>query len=284
MKCKIITTKLGNIEFSTWGKGAPILILHGGHSNCQERLYHKGIDLKKYRLIIPSRPGYGATSLEGNNTPGESAKLCVELLNYLELDSVIIYGVSAGGLTAIEFAANYPGKVKKLILASAVTKSWEFPRDKNFNRAKIIFHPRYENFTWSMIRMSGMIAPAYTAKWFLKHFSSKACEKLEEKEIYSLVYALRHYRSYNGFTEDIKQGIEKSLLKRITCPTLIIHSEYDKMVSIDQAVFAHLLIPNSRLIKLQNDWGHLLWIGKDSCACLEHIGSFLEDAALGIEG
>lgn len=46
MDSKEIVTSLGAIEYSSWGTGEPILIIHGGHSNCQERLFHKGIDFK----------------------------------------------------------------------------------------------------------------------------------------------------------------------------------------------------------------------------------------------
>ena len=81
MNCKIVNTKLGAIEYSSIGNGIPILFVHGGHSNCNESLCHKGFDLEKYLLITPSRPGYGKTPLNGNRTPGQAADLISELLN-----------------------------------------------------------------------------------------------------------------------------------------------------------------------------------------------------------
>ncbi len=56
MNCEIINTKRGAIEYRLVGKGVPVLLVHGGHSNCHEKLCLKGFDLEKFQLIIPSRP------------------------------------------------------------------------------------------------------------------------------------------------------------------------------------------------------------------------------------
>lgn len=63
MNSKVINTKLGEIEYRLIGNGIPILFMHGGHSNCNETLCHKGFNLEKFKLITPSRPGYGRTPL-----------------------------------------------------------------------------------------------------------------------------------------------------------------------------------------------------------------------------
>lgn len=94
---EVVETRLGCIEYCTIGKGTPVLFLHGGHSNCNERLCLKGFDREKYQLIIPSRPGYGRTPLGNNRTPREAAALIAELIKYLGLESVVLYAISAGG-------------------------------------------------------------------------------------------------------------------------------------------------------------------------------------------
>jgi len=128
MKIETIETDKGQIEYSTVSEGIPILFVHGGHSNCRETLFHKGFDTSKVKLITPSRPGYGNTPLAGNFTPEKSADLIVTLLDYLKIDKVVLYAISAGGLTSITLAGKYPERVEKLILASALSKKW---LDKN---------------------------------------------------------------------------------------------------------------------------------------------------------
>lgn len=277
MRCKIIITALGTIEFSDWGKGEPVLIIHGGHSNCQERLFHKGIDLKQFRLIIPSRPGYGSTLHYLKNTPENTSVLFVDLLNHLQLEKVTIYGVSAGGLTAIALAGYLPGRIKKLVLASAVSKKWMTSADTTYKMAKLIFNPKVEQWTWTIIRKFSAIAPRLVAQGFHSQFSTKRNIEIEEKETYEIVEALNRYRSKEGFMADISQyRINDTIFNNITCPTLIIHSNYDNAVPVEHAMYANEMIRNSRLIILDNDWGHLLWIGKDSNRSTNIIFEFLK--------
>ena len=171
MNRKIVNTKLGLIEYSSIGKGIPILFVHGGHSNCKENLSHKGFNINKYRLITPSRPGYGKTPLNNNRTPRKTAALIIELINYLEIEKVIVYGISAGGLTAIELASSYPDRIIKLILASAVTKKWIAKNSKIYRSAIKIFNPKMEYLTWGMVHFFSLIFPKLIAKSFFSQFS-----------------------------------------------------------------------------------------------------------------
>jgi len=66
--------------------------------------------------------------VNNNNTPKKAANLIISLLDHLNIKKVIVYAVSSGRLTSIEMAGNYPDRVEKLILASALTKRW---LDKN---------------------------------------------------------------------------------------------------------------------------------------------------------
>lgn len=263
MTCRTINTERGVVELRISGKGIPVLFIHGGHSNCQERLVHKGLDKNQYQLITPSRPGYGRTPLSGHESPEAAAALLSALLDALDIDQGIVYGISAGGLTALAMAANYPGKVKKLILASAITKKWLDADSSTYKTAKRIFHPRMEGFTWSMVRLFASWAPRMMARNFIEEFSSLDHPEVTREEAAELAAALRKYRSGKGFINDIDQTLEVATLRRITCPTLILHSKYDKSVPPDHARHGAMEIENAMLHLLDNKWGHMIWIGED---------------------
>ncbi|UJH66734.1 alpha/beta fold hydrolase [Allomuricauda sp. SCSIO 65647] len=264
MKSKVTSTKLGDIEYRSIGSGIPVVFVHGGHSNCHETLCHKGFDLKKFRLITPSRPGYGKTPLRGNQTPRKSAALIAELLDFLSVEQTIVYGISAGGPTAIELAAQYPNKVHKLILASAVSKKWLDQNERIYKTARFIFNPKIEKLTWGMIRFFSRIFPKAMAKSFFVQFSIHPMGKLKRDDIQELVSALKHYNSGQGFLNDIDQDLTDNVLAKVKCPTLVIHSENDNSVHLSHARHAHKMIENSKLEILQNEWGHLFWIGADA--------------------
>lgn len=277
MKGKVINTKLGSVEYSSIGKGVPVLFVHGGHSNCNETLCHKGFDLQKYQLITPSRPGYGNTPLNNNKTPKQAADLIVNLLESLSIDKVIVYGISAGGLTAIELASNYPDKVSKLILASAISKKWLDKQGKIYKTAKKIFNPKIEQFTWGMVRFFSGIFPNMIAKSFYPQFSKNPIHKLKKDDIQELVSTMKNYNSKMGFLNDIDQNIDDESITKIECPTLIIHSENDNSVSLAHPEHANKMIENSKLEILQNEWGHLFWIGTDSKKSIEKTIKFIEE-------
>ena len=277
MQNKLINTKYGEIEYRILGEGQVVLFLHGGHSNCNENLCHKGFDLDKYQVIIPSRPGYGRTPLGNNTTPRQAADLIAELLNYLAIDNVIVYGISAGGLTAIEFASNYSKKTKKLLLASAVSRKWLDEQGKIYKMAKRMFNPKNEKIIWGMIRIFSKIFPAMIAKNFYPNFSSNQAHKLNKHDINELIATFKTYNSKNGFLNDIDQNISDDTLVAISCPTLIIHSENDTSVLLEHATHANKMIKNSKIEVLQNEWGHLFWIGEDSGASIGKVLRFIEE-------
>ena len=278
MNIRVIKTKLGDIEYSVAGEGKPILFIHGGHSNCRDVLSHKGFDLVTFQLITPSRPGYGKTPLGDNRTPLRAAELFVELMNSLGLEKVVVYGISAGGLTAIELASNHPSRVSKLILASAVSKKWLDEEEQTYKIARIVFNPKIEKFTWGMVRFFFSLFPHLIAKSFFSQFSSRPIHKLEKSDVQELAKTLRHYGSGTGFLNDINQNISEGVICKIECPTLIIHSENDNSVSLEHSVYSDEMIKTSILETLDNEWGHLFWIGKDSESSIEKVTRFIDES------
>ncbi len=259
----IIETSKGSIEYSVVGKGKPILFLHGGHSNCRDTLFHKGFDLNEFLLITPTRPGYGKTSIYKSGSPIDSAELIVELIKHLQLDSITVFGISAGGPTALALSAHFPNYVSKLILVSAVSKLWPERTSTVYKMAKIIFHPSLEQLIWKLIRTFSILAPRLLAKNFFKEFSTKKVSQLDYHDVKQLVGMFQDYESNQGFMLDVKQCIRPEIIQMITCPTLIIHSKNDHSVPMYHAKWVHQLITNSKLIELDNEWGHLIWLGSD---------------------
>ncbi len=277
MDIKIINTKLGEIEYSTTGKGEAVLFITGGHTNCNSTLWHKGFDLKKFQLITPSRPGYKNTPLSDNKTPKQAADLIISLLDYLRIDKVILYGISAGGLTTIELAGNYPERVKKLILASSVSKEWLDKNGNIYKTARHLFNPNIERYVWGMIRFFSGLFPNMIAKIFYPEFTTNQSHKLKKEDVKELMSMFENFSSGKGFMNDINQNIDDDVFSRIKCPTLIIHSKNDNSVKFEHALHSNKMIKNSELIELNNEWGHLFWIGTDSKKSIEKTIKFIDD-------
>lgn len=273
--CKTIDTEFGQIEYAIRGKGIPVVLFHGGHSNCEESLFLKGYDLSRYMLIIPSRPGYGNTPLGQYNTPKEAAILVDSLLSKLGIEKIIVVGISAGGLSAIAYAAQFPGKTQNLILISAVTKKWLNENDELYKKGTRIFSPKREKLSWKLFRSFFRLFPKKMTKVLFNELSTVKEPKITSEEIEELREMTFKQASGSGFITDLNQTIEEGTLNKVSCPTLILHSENDKSVPLEMANHAHMSIKNSILKTYRNKWGHLLWVGEESKYPIKDLNEFL---------
>lgn len=174
-------------------------------------------------------------------------------------------------------AGNYPNKVSKLILASAVSKKWLDEQGKIYKTAKKMFNPKIEKIVWGMVRFFSSIFPNMIAKNFYPQFSKNPVHKLKKVDIKELVSTMKFYNSKMGFLNDIDQNINDEIITKIKCPTLIIHSENDSSVPLEHAKYSNQMITSSIIEILQNDWGHLFWIGADSKSSIEKTIEFIKE-------
>lgn len=275
-----IETSKGIVEYTSLGNGRPMLIVVGGHTNCKETIFHKGLDHDKFCFITPSRPGYGLTPLtDENKTPKGTSDLIVALLDKLNIEKTTVVGISAGGLTALEIAANYPDRVENLILMSALTKKWFVTTDSVYKAAKMIFAPKIEPVTWFFYRLFFRLFPILMTKTMFKQLSTFRPVQFTEDEVQELKQMTLIMRSYKGFDNDLDQNIDRDILKKIKCPTLILHSENDNSVDLSHAQNAKDNIKGSKLFTFNNHWGHLLWLGTDYNPIVKEFKQQIEHTA-----
>ncbi len=275
MKCYVVHTNLGTIEYSIKGQGKPVIFFHGGLSNCRDTLWHQNWDLTSYQLITPSRPGYGKTPLAQNGSPKKVARLVHQLLVELDISSPIIVGISAGAPAAIAYAALYPQDTHSLILMSAVTKRWITKGDPMYSRIIRLFGSRYYKNKWKIYRAYFGLMPKLAANNLLREMSSKPQARTTAPETAQVKEMVFNSATGEGLYTDLKLNTSKRLLQNVQCPTLILHSEYDKLVPLDMAFYAEQTIPNTKVKTYPNKWGHLLWVGADSRPPLTDIQKFL---------
>ena len=85
-----------DLELFEAGSGPPLLFLHGagGFAPSQPFVPHLSV---QHRLIAPSHPGFGNSSLpEWLDNVDDIAHLYLELLDVLKLDKIDLIGASVG--------------------------------------------------------------------------------------------------------------------------------------------------------------------------------------------
>lgn len=117
---KYATVNGVKIYYEEYGKGEPLLFLHGNSQSIEAFTYQIPEFRNKYHIIAVDTRGQGKSSEDGKKYSydlfAEDMKL---LLDHLKLDSVNIYGWSDGGNTGLIMAMKYPSKVKRLVTMGA---------------------------------------------------------------------------------------------------------------------------------------------------------------------
>jgi pimeloyl-ACP methyl ester carboxylesterase len=110
--------KLGDVdlELHEVGEGPPLLFLHSGQGFVPEQAF-VGMLAKRYRVIAPSHPGFGASSLpDWIDSVDDIAHIYLELMDRLDLAKAKLIGCSIGGWIAAELATKSPERIEKLVL------------------------------------------------------------------------------------------------------------------------------------------------------------------------
>lgn len=113
------------MAFDDVGTSDDVLVLIHGHpfNRSMWRLQLATGKRAGWRVIAPDLRGYGETPAAGDTTRLETfAEDIAGLLDHLRVRRVVIAGLSMGGQIAMEFARQYPERVRGIVLAAT------FPR------------------------------------------------------------------------------------------------------------------------------------------------------------
>ncbi|MEK5083432.1 alpha/beta fold hydrolase [Bacillus sp. FSL H8-0515] len=280
-RVETITFEGHTLEYSVAGKGAPILVMHGGHSNCYEEFGYTALLEHGYSIITPSRPGYGRTSKEIGQSLASACRFYVKLLDHLQIDRTHLIAISAGGPSGIYFASYAPERVNTLTLQSAVTKEWLTPKDTEYKVGRLLFRPPVEKWIWKLTSSLNNAFPRLMFQALSPQFSTLSFQRIktlmDEKDIEAFRKMNSRQRSGEGFLLDLSQTADFSSkrLQAISCPVLIMQSVYDGFVDLSHAHHAKEHIPDAALCLLHT-WGHLIWLGKEAAQTDSIILEFLE--------
>ncbi len=115
-----VTTDLGQLHIATAGQGEPIILLHQTPRSWDE--YRELIPLLavEHRVIAMDMYGFGQSAkFAAPQTIEKYASGVIALADAMGLPTFNLLGHHTGGLVSYAVAAEYPGRVNKLIISAA---------------------------------------------------------------------------------------------------------------------------------------------------------------------
>ncbi|MBS7327320.1 MAG: alpha/beta hydrolase [Oxalobacter sp.] len=204
------------IYYEVYGKGEPVLVLHGGGVGCTYEMGRFIDELAKDHLVIaPSTRGHGKSEIGVKPiTYAQKAEDMMAAVNQITKKPMVILGFSDGAYTAYKIAAMYPDRIRKIVASGAgenvpglrkipMAKLADFAAlDKRFIDEKVALCPEPD--------------------------------KLQD-------YLDRYFAFFN------QEAISKALFNSIKCPVLLIAGEKDANAPLDTVISAYKMMPNAQL-------------------------------------
>jgi pimeloyl-ACP methyl ester carboxylesterase len=235
--------------------------------------------MSNHRIIAPSRFGYLQTPVPsgGDTSSAAQADAHAALLDALGIDQkVTVFGVSAGALSATEFAIKYPDRVSALVLL--VPAMWK-PESGAAGSATIgsndfIMHTvlKSDFIMWTFTRVAG--DQMFTFIGVPKELQQKMTPQEREEANQLVQMILPVSQRYEGINHDTinQQNLQRMALEDISAPTIIVDARDVETYPGSRYGAEH--IPNAEFVEFETG-GHLL-IGHGDEA-RDAIGDFLEE-------
>jgi pimeloyl-ACP methyl ester carboxylesterase len=208
------------LYYETYGKGQPIVLLHGG-------MFGSTIEMagfidrlkKKYLVIAISTRGHGKSELGRTTvTLDQRANDVMTVVNAVTQDSITVLGFSDGGYTAYQLGALFPNRIKKMVVIGAGA-----------------LYPGLRTFNFTAAQGIAMD----TVYW--KQQLKLMPEPQRLPEMFDQINAC-----YSQLT------IGNDLLSTIKCPVLVMAGDRDPGNSVENVVKAARSIPNHQISIIPN--------------------------------
>jgi 3-oxoadipate enol-lactonase len=241
--------KVNHIEiaYETYGKGTPIVLIHGHPFD--HTMWYPQVEAfsASYRVITPDLRGYGKTNLPGSIATRfeDYATDLLSLMDHLGVNSFHLAGLSMGGQIIMEMFRQAPSRIKTLIFAD----TFAGPDTPDVKQG------RYDTAT--RLEKEGM--EAYADEVIYKMI--RPAHVSSQPEVAGHVLKMMKASSPTGAATALRARAEridylKDVLPEINIPTLVIVGREDEYTPVAKAEELKNNLQNCKLVIIE-DAGHM---------------------------
>lgn len=216
---QVTTGEGATLYYATYGKGAPVVLLHGGLGNSDHWAFQVPELAAKYQVIVIDSRNQGRSSLHKTKTKltyQAMATDVIAVLDALGIQKTAVIGWSDGGAIALDLGIRHADRVSKLF----------------------VFGTNYDA-KGSKERKAGSSATfnAYAVKCKNDYVKMSKTPNAFGAVIDSLMQV---WTSTDNFTKD--------QLRSIKAYTVVADGDHDEIIKMEQIEEMSQLIPNAKLV------------------------------------
>jgi len=228
-----------------WRTPEPTVLIHGNDESSTEWYAWLPRMAQEYRVIRPDLPGLGHSNIPRGfeySLPN-LATFVTQVMDKAGIDSAHIIGAKTGGAVAMRLAADYPKRMRTLVVVGAPASPLMIADPSPI--------PQRD-------RLGSNASKEMIAYW------NTLFSRPDREGVKGLDKALSNF-------DLAKEGV----LQRIVAPTMVITADRSKMNSVEKARAYQSVIPNSRLVVIRSDAYHIAAANADEC--VTHTLAFLRE-------
>lgn len=260
---RLVATRCGTVEVAEAGEGPPLLVVHGSGGGFDQGLM-LGADYaaRGWRVIAPSRFDYLRTPWPPNGGEpigGLQADHLACLLDALGLREVALMGVSAGAISATEFAVRHPQRTQALVLmVPAGYRPDPTPPLPGWTQALLESLIAADLPFWLASRYAPDLVRRFVLATPPAEYGAAAPEERRRADrVMREILPISARR--RGLLHDTvaTQRVPRPRFEAIRAPTLVISAHDDGFGTLASAAHAAQTVPGARFLAFERG-GHLL--------------------------
>jgi len=229
-----------NFYYEVYGKGDPIIFIHGLGSSTLDWENQIPFFAQKYKVIVLDLRGHGNTgSVNGEYSINLFAADVAQLITLLDVSSVHIVGISMGGMVGFQLVIDFPNLIKSLVVINSFV---EIDLSISKNRRQLKLRKLIPRLLGMKI-MGKIIGKKLFPDERQAHLRQMIAERWKENSVEDYLKTVKAIEKWSG----------KNRLSEINCPVLVVASEFDYTSIEEKAIYTKamsfaemVIIENSR--------------------------------------
>jgi pimeloyl-ACP methyl ester carboxylesterase len=233
------------LAFDRTGHGELVIFLHGVGGNRRNWASQLPAFAQRFQAVAWDARGYGdSDDYEGQLAFTDFADDLLRLLDHLEASQAHVVGLSMGGNIAMDFAVRFSDRVRSLVLCDTDRGMTHFSEQDRRQFLRLRRDPLLAN------RAIADIVPTLVESLSGPFATDASREALAESLL------LLHRESYIKSVEATVDFDIRHAIHEISCPTLVLVGEFDRLTPLEEAQAIATAIPGARLVVIPRA-GHL---------------------------